>query len=148
MPTCESAGKRVSPQVTTLAIVVKGGRLSGGPDPRPACVYTLLARQSRATWRLCGVGVRAGQRVGRVRSPARVPVVCGCTQFMASSCRRSCKLCTAADGGAGVPIRWNFESFLISRAGEKSARFVTGTDITSASVTAQIEALLNAKDEI
>lgn len=67
--------------------------------------------------------------------------------FMQASCRLSCKLCTAA-AGAGQPIRWNFESFLVSRAGEKQARWLTGTDITQQTATEQIEALLAAKDEI
>ena len=65
--------------------------------------------------------------------------------FMKASCRLSCKLCTAA-AGAGQPIRWNFESFLVSRNGEKQARWLTGTDITQSQATEQIEALLDADE--
>ena len=81
-------------------------------------------------------------RCVRMRARAQQPT------FMTSSCKQSCKLCTAAAPGDGQPIRWNFESFLISRNGQKAARWLTGTDITQPQATAQIEALLNAKDEI
>ena len=68
-------------------------------------------------------------------------------EFMRTSCRLSCKHCTAPEG-KGQPIRWNFESFLVSRTGEKAARWVTGTDLTAAAQTRQIEALLEAKTEL
>lgn len=67
--------------------------------------------------------------------------------FMASSCKLSCKLCTAP-AGAGQPIRWNFESFLVSRTGAQVARWATGTDITAPQQTQQIEALLDEKTEL
>ena len=68
-------------------------------------------------------------------------------EFMRSSCKRSCKLCSAP-AGVGQPIAWNFESFLLSRSGQQIARWKTGTDITLPEHTQQIEALLDAKDEI
>ena len=67
--------------------------------------------------------------------------------FMKVSCKMSCKLCTAPEG-AGTPVRWNFESFLVSRSGEKQARWLTGTDLTQPQFTRQIEALLDAKTEL
>jgi len=65
-------------------------------------------------------------------------------EFMHSSCKLSCKLCS----GSAEPIRWNFESFLISRGGQQVARFPTGTDLTAKQQTERIEALLSAKDEV
>lgn len=63
--------------------------------------------------------------------------------FMHTACRRSCKLC-AAPADAGQPIRWNFESFLLSRSGELQKRWATGTDLTARAQTSAIEALLAA----
>jgi len=68
-------------------------------------------------------------------------------EFMHASCRRSCKLCSSPVSAAN-PIRWNFESFLISRTGQQDGRFLTGTDLLKKPVTDQIEALLDARDEL
>lgn len=67
--------------------------------------------------------------------------------FMHTACKLSCKLCDAPQGTA-PPIKWNFESFLISRAGLQVARFATGVDLTHKQQTDQIEALLDAKEEL
>ena len=53
-----------------------------------------------------------------------------------------------SESASSDPIRWNFESFLVSRSGDLQARFLTGVDLTQPQQTAQIEALLNAKEEI
>lgn len=77
--------------------------------------------------------------------------------FMSASCRLSCKLCKPDHSkqpgdnpihprmNFGQPIKWNFESFLLSREGELMARFITGADLLSTSTIGQIEALLAAK---
>ena len=67
--------------------------------------------------------------------------------FMQSTCRLSCKVCQAPEG-AGAPIRWNFESFLLTRSGALHKRWATGTDLTAAEQTNEIEQLLAAKDEV
>lgn len=67
--------------------------------------------------------------------------------FMEASCKLSCKLCSAP-AGAGEPIKWNFESFMISRSGQSIARYATGTDLLSAQITKAIEAQLDAKTEL
>ena len=70
-------------------------------------------------------------------------------EFMHESCRRSCKLCSAP-AGAASPIKWNFETFLVSRSGKTVARWATGTDLEGLGQTQQIEAQLemDAKDEM
>ena len=65
--------------------------------------------------------------------------------FMSASCKRSCKICTSS---AASPIKWNFESFVVSRTGQQVARWATGADITSASYTKVIEDELAKKDEM
>eukprot|EP00965_Chrysotila_dentata_P250242 6209336-Pleurochrysis_carterae.AAC.1 len=67
--------------------------------------------------------------------------------FMGSTCRRACKLCDPPKG-SGPPIRWNFESFLISRSGEVHRRWATGTTLTNSESRREIESLLSAKDEM
>jgi glutathione peroxidase-family protein len=67
--------------------------------------------------------------------------------FMHDACARSCKLCTPADGG-GAPIGWNFESFLVSRAGHVHTRWKTGTDLTAPDQTRLINELLAEKVEL
>ena len=62
-------------------------------------------------------------------------------EFMGGSCRLSCKLCTPS-AGVGPPIKWNFESFLVSKAGAMIERFMTGTDLTSAETRETIERAL------
>jgi len=68
--------------------------------------------------------------------------------FMHASCRRSCKLCTVGSAGGGAPIRWNFESFLVSRTGEVHTRWGSGTELTAPDKLRTIEALLVAKSEL
>ena len=68
-------------------------------------------------------------------------------EFMHASCRRSCKLCSAADSPS-EPIKWNFETFLVSRQGTVQERWRTGTDLQAPENRRTIEALLAAKDEI
>ena len=68
-------------------------------------------------------------------------------EFMEASCKRACKLCSAPEG-AGEPIKWNFETFLVSRSGAQVARWATGTDLTSSPVVTTIEGELAAKTEL
>lgn len=67
--------------------------------------------------------------------------------FMHGACKRSCKLCTPAEG-TRPPIGWNFESFLITREGEVHTRWKTGVDLTAAQQTRVIERLLADKVEL
>lgn len=66
--------------------------------------------------------------------------------FMLQSCKHSCHACVQSD--AQQPIRWNFESFLISRDGNLQVRWPTGTDLTSDEAIEEIENLLTAKGEL
>ena len=67
--------------------------------------------------------------------------------YMKETCKLSCKVCEAPEG-AGAPIRWNFESFLVTRQGALHTRWATGTDLTAAEQEREIEELLAAKDEV
>jgi glutathione peroxidase len=67
--------------------------------------------------------------------------------FMQSSCRRSCKHCSAP-ATLSPPIRWNFESFLVDRRGNLHTRWPTGVDLVAPGQTSVIEALLAQKEEL
>ena len=67
-------------------------------------------------------------------------------EFMMSTCKLSCKFCESVAYGA--PIKWNFESFLVSRNGELHKRWATGTDLVATEQTREIEELLAAKYEL
>lgn len=67
--------------------------------------------------------------------------------FMRKKCRLSCNECVKPDD-AGSPIRWNFESFLLTRNGNLHIRWPTGTDLTASEQLQQIEKLLDAKEEL
>ncbi|KAL1524447.1 hypothetical protein AB1Y20_019342 [Prymnesium parvum] len=68
-------------------------------------------------------------------------------EFMAQNCKLSCAECSSPQG-AQAPIRWNFESFLVTRAGNLHLRWPTGTDLTAPEQTKEIEHLLEAKEDL
>ena len=107
----------------------------GGPNAHPLFKWLLGAGGSCADDNAsCPAWAEAGE----------------CTKneaFMKETCKLSCKVCEAPEG-AGAPIRWNFESFLVTRQGALHTRWATGVDLTAAEQTREIEELLAAKDEV